>query len=149
MWRWELAAVAVVWAVAGCGGDGLTRVPVTGTVTAKDVPLAGATILFMPATGTLGEGAIGTTDPSGHYTLTGSREGDPGIVPGKYTVRVSRLMDRDGTVLSTDAKQADFPHATESVPEPYSSPGSPLEVTVPETGGTVNVAIPVETLEKQ
>jgi hypothetical protein len=143
---WLAAAILLV---AGCGGDGLRRVPVEGKVTAKDVPVGGATVLFLPAEGTAGEGGIGTTDPSGSYSLTGSRQGDTGVVPGKYKVRVSRLMDRDGTALPSDAKQADYPHAEESVPAPYSSPDSPLEVTVPEAGGTVNVAIPVATLGKK
>ena len=143
-----LATLAVVLLV-GCGGDGLRRVPVSGQVTAKGAPVGGATVLFMPQSGTLGEGGIGTTDASGNYTLTGSRQGDSGVVPGKYKVRVSRLMDRDGTILSSEAKQADFPHAQESVPEPFSLADSPLEATVPEAGGTVNVAIPVATLEKK
>ena len=70
----------------------------------------------------------------------------PPIKIGKYKVRVSRYVDRDGTVLPSDAKQVDYPHAVESIPAPYSSPNSPLDVTVPETGGTVNVEIPVKML---
>jgi hypothetical protein len=102
----------------------------------------------MPSDGTQGEGGIGTTAEDGSFTLTGSRRGDSGVVPGKYKVRVSRFLDRDGTVLSSEAKQADFPHAVESVPAPYSSPNSPLEVTVPDQGGAVLVEIPVKTLGK-
>jgi hypothetical protein len=143
-----LAAVAAL-ALLGCGGDGLKRVAVQGTVTAKGVPVGNATVLFMPVEGTKGEGGIGTTDQDGKFTLTGSRRGDPGVVPGKYKVRVSRFMNRDGTVLPSDAKQADYPHAEESVPAPYSSPDSPLEVTVPEKGGAVTVDIPVKTLGKR
>src|SRR5687768_11933602 len=102
--------VAVVLATAGCTrGDGLKRVPVEGVVTANDVPVGGASVSFMPLQGTLGEGGIGTTDASGRYTLTGSREGDEGVVPGKYKVRVSRPMERDGTILPSDHKQADHP----------------------------------------
>ena len=145
MRRWRcLAAPLVTAVVLGCGGDGLTRVPVQGKVTAKGVPVPNATVVFMPLGGTKGEGGIGTTDTSGNYTLTGSRRGDNGIVPGLYKVRVSRFIDRDGTPLPSDAKQADYPHAVESVPAPYSGPDSPLEVTVPEKGGTVDVEIPVK-----
>jgi hypothetical protein len=146
----HLAAAAVVVLTAlGCGGDGLRRVPVQGKVTAKGVPVGNATVSFLPADGTKGEGGIGTTDADGNFTLTGSRRGDSGVVPGKYKVRVSRYMDRDGTVLPADHKQADHPHAVESVPAPYSGPDSPLEVTVPENGGAVTVEIPVKTLEKK
>jgi len=147
---WNLLATGIViLAASGCGGDGLARVPVEGKVTAKGVAVGGATVLFMPQGGTLGEGAIGTTDASGNYTLVGSRQGDTGIVPGRYKVRVSRLMDRDGTVLALDAKQADFPHSEESIPEPFSSPEPPVEVTVPNAGGTINVEIPVATLDRK
>lgn len=146
--RFLLAATASL-CITGCGGDGLRRVPVEGQVTAKEAAVGGATILFLPADGTLGEGGIGTTDPSGRFSLVGSRQGAAGVVPGKYRVRVSRLMDRDGTVLPVDAKQADYPHSAESIPPPYSSADSPLEVTVAEAGGTVNVQIPVKTLGKK
>src|SRR5439155_7327733 len=142
----HLAAVAVLLFLLGCGGDGLRRVPVQGKVTAKGAPVGNATVSFMPADGTKGEGGIGTTDPAGTFTLIGSRRGDAGVVPGKYKVRVSRYVDRDGTVLPSDAKQVDYPHAVESVPAPYSAPNSPLEVTVPDEGGTVKVEIPVKLL---
>jgi hypothetical protein len=118
-------------------------------VTAKGVPVGNATVSFLPADSTKGEGGIGTTDADGHFTLTGSRRGDSGVVPGRYKVRVSRFVDRDGTVLSSDAKQADFPHAVESVPAPFSTSESTLEVTVPDQGGTVNIEIPVKLLGKK
>lgn len=146
--RFLVTATALL-SLTGCSGDGLRRVPVEGRVTAQEVPVGGATILFLPADQTQGEGGIGTSDPSGNFSLVGSRQGATGVVPGKYLVRVSRLMDRDGTVLPADAKQADYPHAAESIPPPYSSANSPLEVTVPETGGTVNVQIPVKALGKK
>src|SRR5438105_3540706 len=135
-----LGATVSILGFLGCGGDGLRRVPVQGKVTAKGAPLGNATVSFMPVGGTKGEGGIGTTDRDGNFTLTGSRRGDAGVVPGRYKVRVSRFVDRDGTVLPSDAKQVDYPHAVESVPAPYSSPISPLEVTVPDEGGTVYVA---------
>ena len=142
-----IAVIAVL--VGGCSGDGLTRVSVKGKVLANGVPVGNATVLFMPATGTQGEGAIGTTDADGNFTLVGSRQGDRGIVPGTYRVRVSRFMDRDGTILPSDIKEADHPHAVESVPAPYSTADSPLEITIPEKGGEVKVEIPVKVLGKK
>src|SRR5262249_40821342 len=120
----RLTALAVLLVVLGCGGDGMRRVPVKGQVTAKGTPVGNATVSFMPGEGTKGEGGIGSTDAAGMYTLIGSRRGDVGVVPGKYSVRISRYIDRDGTVLPSDAKQVDYPHAIESVPAPYSSPNS-------------------------
>jgi len=143
-----MLAAIILFALVGCG-DGLRRVDVKGKVTAKDGPVGGATIVFMPLDETKGEGAIGTTDKDGAFTLIGSRRNDPGIVPGKYKVRVSRLMDKDGSILPTDAKEADFPHAKESIPAPYSSPDSPLQISIPEGGGPVSVEIPAKTLNKK
>jgi hypothetical protein len=140
-----LAALAVgLTGLAGCGGDGLKRVTVQGKVTAAGAPVASATVSFVPENGTKGEGGIATSNADGAFSLTGSREGASGIVPGKYRVRVNRMMDKDGTILPPEAKQADYPDAGESVPPPYSSPSSPIVVTVPEGGGAVAVEIPVK-----
>jgi hypothetical protein len=138
-----LIAAAALAALAGCG-DGLKRVPVEGTLTAKGRPLGGALVQFVPAGATKGEGGIGRADADGRFTLTGSRAGDPGVVPGEYTVRVSRFVAADGTPLPADARDADYPGSRESIPAPYSSPdGTPLRVTVPETGGAITVDLPV------
>ncbi|MGL4555722.1 MAG: carboxypeptidase-like regulatory domain-containing protein [Gemmataceae bacterium] len=142
-----IAAVALVG--LGCG-DGLTRVSVQGKVTDKaGEPVGQATVSFLPAGDTKGEGGIGTTDAQGNFTLVGSREGARGVVPGPYKVRVTRYIDRDGSVLPSDAKQADHPHAVESVPAPYSAPDSPLAVTVPPSGGALPVELPVKLLGKK
>jgi hypothetical protein len=146
--RYLTAAAVIVW-VVGCGGDGLKRVPVKGRVTAKGDPVGNATISFMPTDATKGEGGIGNTDSDGNYILTGSRQGDTGVVPGQYKVRVSRFVDRDGSVLPPDFKEADNPHAKQSVPAPFSSPEPTLVVTVPEEGGTVNIELPVKLLGKK
>jgi hypothetical protein len=139
----RLATLAALLILFGCG-DGLRRVPVKGQVTAKGTPVGNATVSFMPADGTKGEGGIGSTDAAGNYSLIGSRRGDVGVVPGKYSVRISRFIDRDGTVLPSDAKQVDYPHAIESVPAPYSSANSTYVVTVPESGGTLDLPLPVK-----
>jgi len=139
----RLATLAALLILLGCG-DGLRRVPVKGQVTAKGTPVGNATVSFMPADGTKGEGGIGSTDAAGNYSLIGSRRGDVGVVPGKYSVRISRFIDRDGTVLPSDAKQVDYPHAIESVPAPYSSANSTYVVTVPESGGTLDLPLPVK-----
>jgi len=78
----RLATLAALLILLGCG-DGLRRVPVKGQVTAKGTPVGNATVSFMPADGTKGEGGIGSTDAAGNYSLIGSRRGDVGVVPGK------------------------------------------------------------------
>jgi hypothetical protein len=138
----RMATVLTLLALAGCG-DGLRRVPVQGKLTARGTPIGNATIQFIPMDTTKGEGGIAKTEGDGSFVLIGSRAGEKAIVPGKYKVRVSRLVGRDGSALPADARQADYPDAKESVPAPYSSIDSPLEAAVPDAGGTVNVDIPV------
>src|SRR5690349_10105812 len=115
-----LATAVLFLGLAGCG-DGLRRVAVQGKITAQGRPLDSATIQFLPAGETRGEGGMGRSDGDGSFTLIGSRGGAGGVVPGAYRVRVSRLVARDGTVLPPDARQADNPGCRESVPAPYTS----------------------------
>lgn len=143
MGKWiHMGLLLVAPVMVGCGGDGLNRVPVQGVLTAEGEPVEGASVQFLPVSGTDSPGGLGNTDSEGKFTLVSSREGDTGIPPGKYTVRVSRQIDGDGTILPADAIQADYPMAMESVPAPYSGMDSPLEVTVSENGGEVKVEIP-------
>jgi hypothetical protein len=136
-----LAMITLFLGLVGCGGDGLKRVPVQGKITAMGQPLDNATIQFIPAGSTKGEGGIGVSDHDGNFTLIGAL----GVVPGEYKVRIIRLLARDGTVLPADAKQADNPGCKESVPGPYTSvEGTPLKATVPETGGEVVIDIPAK-----
>jgi hypothetical protein len=134
--------------LTGCGGDGLSRIPIKGLVTNKGTPISGASIQFFPLAGTPGEGAIGISDSEGKFEVISSRRDDPGVPPGKYSVRVSRLMDRDGTILPADALQAEFPNATESIPAPYSTTTSPIEVEIKDATSEVKVDVPVKLLGK-
>lgn len=49
------------------------------------------------------------SNAEGKFTVISSRQDDYGIPPGKYSVRVSKFMDKDGTPLPHDATQADYP----------------------------------------
>jgi hypothetical protein len=129
--------------VTGCG-DGLNRVEIKGTLKSQSGPLAHASIQFIPKPGTPGEGAIGACDERGNFTVISSRQSDAGLPPGKYTVRASRMIGRDGSILPSDAKQADYPDAKESVPAPYNSMSSPIEVEISDKGGVLEVEIPVK-----
>ncbi len=137
-------AVTFLCLMAGCGGDGLRRVPIQGTVKAQGIPLNGATVQLSPKEGTVGEGAIGMSDQQGKFTVISSRREDSGVPPGKYSVRISRLIDAKGNPLPADATQADHPDAKESIPAPYSLPSSPLEVTIDDKGGSVEIDVPAK-----
>ncbi|MFO1065245.1 MAG: carboxypeptidase-like regulatory domain-containing protein [Pirellulales bacterium] len=129
--------------LSGCG-DGLTRVPITGLLTVQGQPLAGASVQFFPTGSTQGLGAIGTSGPDGKFTVISSRDNDAGVPAGKYTVRVSLMMDGKGNILPPEALQADYPDAQEAVPAPYSTSSSNLEITIPEQGGEVKIDLPVK-----
>jgi hypothetical protein len=146
MRKWCYLVVTMI-GIVGCG-DGIERVPIQGEILAVGKPVPNASIQFLPAEGTIGQGAIGVSDQDGKFTVISSRQSDEGIPPGKYKVIVSRFMDKDGTILPSDAKQADFPDAVESVPPPYCTTNSPIEVTIAE-GGVVKVELPVKLKGKQ
>lgn len=131
--------------VFGCSrGDGLKRAPIVGLLTLQGAPLAGASVEFTPVGGTPGQGAMGVADAEGKFEVISSRRNDEGIPPGEYSVRVSLFANPDGTPLPPDATQADNPFAYEAIPNPYSGIGSPLKVTIPETGGEVKVDVPTK-----
>ena len=144
MYSWSRLGFALLapLLLAGCG-DGLNRVPIQGTLTSMGAPVDNASLSFIPEEGTVGEGAIGRTDAEGKFTVISSRQSDSGIPPGKYRVRVSRLIDgQTGAPLPPDEPEADHPHAMESIPSPYSSMRSPLEATISDAGGDVILEIP-------
>jgi hypothetical protein len=129
--------------VVGCG-DGINRVPIEGLLTAAGtMPVNGATLSFIPMEGTPGEGAIGRTDSEGKFTVISSRQSDSGIPPGKYRVRVSRLIDgKTLEVLPEEAAEADYPNSTESIPPPYAGINSPLVAEISDSGGELKLDIP-------
>lgn len=101
----DLITVTVI-AVAGCivsttGCGSRTRleglVPVEGTVTHRGKAVAGATVVFVPATAAT-RAAVGTTDAAGRFSLTTKDPGD-GAAPGPYLITISKTEARGG--LST------------------------------------------------
>lgn len=144
---WGLMLMVLLF-TSGCGGDGLERAPITGIVTVEGVPLSSALVQFLPQPGTPGEGALGSSNAEGRFEVISSRDDDDGIPPGEYVVRVSRLMDADGSAIPVEAPQADYPDAVESVPAPYSTIESPIKIQITAEGGEVKVEIPVPLVQK-
>jgi len=132
----------------GCGGDGVNRVAINGQLQADDGPIANASVQFIPEAGTTGDGALGMSDSEGKFSVISSRDGDGGLPPGNYRVRISQMVDGNGTVLPADATQAEYPDSREGIPAPYSTLESPLQVTITEDGGDVVIALPSESKKK-
>lgn len=106
--------------VGGCGGGGAAEpvlVPVNGKVTINGKPVPGVTLSFVPSTSVGGNGASGTSNEAGEYTLM-YRNGKAGAIPGKYNVLFSRLTLPDGSPMPKDAMAADV-GAVEQIPEKY------------------------------
>jgi len=80
--------VTVGIVLTGCSTGRPKTYQVTGTVTMKGQPVAGAAITFVP-TGNEGEAASAITDSDGKYALTTWQAGD-GARPGEYRVKVSK-----------------------------------------------------------
>jgi len=76
-----LAALAAL----GCGQTSTVK----GRVLLDGMPVAGATVLFMPDSDGQGRPASGTTDGEGYFDLTTFRRGD-GALPGLYRIVVSK-----------------------------------------------------------
>jgi hypothetical protein len=83
-------SLCCVCLVAGCGGEGAgkapTLAPVTGQVTYKGSPLAGATVTFLPTDGPL---AMAVTDLRGEFKLASGAL--PGCAVGRAKVAVSAV----------------------------------------------------------
>lgn len=119
--------------LAGCGGNELGTVGVTGTVTYKDQPVAGANVTFASEGNPL---ALGTTDDKGVYTLTTS--GNPGAVPGQHKVYISKIESSGDTSQLKPEDMASMsgsnaPEAKSLIPKKYNNPAtSGLTATVTE-----------------
>lgn len=157
MFRISMMVMAgVVVGLTGCGGDsGPALVPVHGQVTLDGKPLAGKTLKFVPDGTTPGQGAGGTTDANGKYSLIAARPGAitdmVGAPAGAYrVVVVEPLFPMDLPVQSATASEATVaiglpsePKKTgQAVPSVYSTPETTtLKVQVPNEGGQLDLAL--------
>lgn len=138
MMRAVLATLVACWTLSlpGCGqADG--RRPVSGEVTLHGQPLAAGTIVFESADGNRG----GTTIENGKYSLPAKL----GLLPGKYTVRVS-------AVESSAAASASAPPGPEAaaierankdvIPDDFNSKSTLTYEAGPGQPTEFNIAIP-------
>ena len=138
--RPAILAAGLVALLGGCGQTDPSLVPVTGTVTVNERPLANATVTFIPKDVTPGFGGTGKTDGSGKYTLLGSRDNAPAIPPGEYRVAVSKRLMPDGSeVPANENTPPMMSPARESLPVGYSNPATTqLTATVKPGGGPID-----------
>ncbi|MCS6864708.1 MAG: carboxypeptidase-like regulatory domain-containing protein [Gemmataceae bacterium] len=89
--RWMFCISLLV--VAGCGGNHGPELPVSGSVTLDDKPVADALVRFFPDKDTdptsSGHGRTGT---DGKFIVT-SGTGKKGLAPGRYKVTVNKAVN--------------------------------------------------------
>lgn len=130
-----LLILLISFCISGCGTGSETPkvfselVPAKGKITLDDVPLAAATISFIPQEGETDiRMASAITDNSGIFELITpianvSPEESKGIAPGKYKIIISKVLMSDGSVVPPETTEADAmaEGAKESLPAKYSS----------------------------
>jgi hypothetical protein len=125
-------SLGAICSLAGCGGPPEDPgVKVTGSLTRGGTGVGGVTIGFVATNqkNQISKGAI--TDPAGKFEVK--------LVPGKYSVILSKKVDSSGNPPPPDADvgmlEADGA-LQESMPQQYTLPAdTPLGADVPEKGG--------------
>jgi len=142
-----LIAISFMAAIAiGCGGGGVSgTIPVSGKVTYKGQPVAGAIVTFN-AEGAEGRTAVAVSGADGTYKLR-TLESD-GAMPGKYKVTVIKTEAAESATLSMEdaAKQAGKPAAAakELLPPKYANGAeTPLQFEV-KSGAANTFDLPLE-----
>lgn len=118
-----VAWIGLAVGLGGCGGSGV--VPVRGNIVfqSRDLPQV-CRLTFVPADGSA-EGETlrpngATMEPDGAYRMT-PYQGVEGLMPGRYTVRVSYFDLRPGGNPDREGDWKEFSHvADELVVEPGS-----------------------------
>ncbi|GAB5401783.1 MAG: hypothetical protein Aurels2KO_00140 [Aureliella sp.] len=147
-----LLSVGLLLTIGCAPGD--TNPPtfeVTGTVTYKNKPVEGATVVLV-ATDPSGQGAVGNTDANGVYKVGTFGEGD-GAVAGSYQVKVFKYPmtaepPNDGDDVMTEEEEEDEyggveedePEARNELPAKYEDAArSGFEVTVVDSPVTLDL----------
>jgi hypothetical protein len=133
----------ILFLAAGCGGNPLGTVKVSGTVSVDDQPMEGVMVTFSSLSGD-GVTAVGTTGSDGSFTLTttGADFGS-GAIPGQYAPIFSKTVYNNpnaGAAPSDDYLNnpgvSPPPVAVDLIPSKYANPAtSGIEpVTVEKSG---------------
>ncbi len=137
--------------VSGCS-DGSSPPPnlpdtvkVTGTVTLDGKLLEGAVVRFAPISDRGFHGAAGVVDASGKYELVtdiGNGKSRPGVIPGDYTVYVTRMVKPDGSLVPANSKEPPMMSgARDMIPLKYATGKVKLQYTVMPGGGSFDIPL--------
>ena len=137
--------------LTGCsdGSSPLPKLPdtvkVTGTATLDGMPLEGAVVRFAPISDRGFHGAAGVADALGKYELVtdiGNGQSRPGVIPGDYTIYVSRMVKPDGSLVPANSKEPPMMSgARDTIPLKYATGKIRLKYTVMPEGGSFDIAL--------
>ena len=136
--------LVTLFLAAGCG-DKFKTYPVTGKVTYKGEPVAGATVSFNPKVQGQGDDGYARTDNNGVYKLQtqlGKPEG--GTTPGEYFVRVSKVesVPTGKTFVESTGTVNQETRPVSVLPDKYGSAlTTPLSFTVEKKKNTYDIVI--------
>ena len=120
-------------------------VELTGIITLDGKPLESASVRFAPNSKDGFHGAVGVTDASGKYDLytdIGNGKSKDGIIPGDYTVFVSRIVRLDGSVLPLNSNEPPMMSGgRDQIPIKYSTDRGRIPCHVREKGGTFDIKL--------
>lgn len=119
----------------GCGpSDGLSRAPLTGTVTYHGKPVDHGMIGLLPVDGTKGPQGSAAIGPDGTYEVTTA--GKPGAVIGTHKL----IVQSRELVSESDARQMKVGRLL--TPKTYATyDTTPLKVNVPAEGTTLDIEL--------
>ena len=118
--RCALVGLFLIGVSACSDGKSAKFIDVTGKVTLEKEPVANASITFTPRGNSEGLPGIGMTVSDGSYSLMGP-QGQKGLMPGEYTVTISRRLNPDGSPVPADDPTPPIESkAKESLPAIYS-----------------------------
>lgn len=129
-----LASFALL--VSGCGDRPIDTSMAEGTVTFNGQPVAGANVMFSPASEGAGSPAYATTDASGRFVLQ-TQQGAPGAgtTAGEYKVTISKveMVGTGRKQMTPEGVEEEVMEPKEVLPRQYKFQSStPLTATVVE-----------------
>ncbi len=132
--------ISALLPIAGCGAENPSLVPVSGIVTMDGDPLPEVAVTFNPIGETLGNGALAGTDAEGRFKLIDVRGAD-GAHPGEYRISFYPTPSGGGA----DDPASVVSSGSVGLPGIVMDPNnSPVQATVPASGGEVRIALTVD-----
>jgi hypothetical protein len=143
--KWWRVLVVLGIAALGCAKTPPPVTTVEGTVLLDGKPLPFAMVQFMPDTADFGAelNSTGVTDEMGHFTLTCTRQNEPGAVVGKHRVVVIE-GPVPGDIRRNQDKAAEYQNKLKNRPIPaaygtFSQTPIIIEVTADKKDYTVKM----------